>query len=182
MMFSRRDFSMVIIIIAVILFGLTYLLADPMIRQWKETSEVRARVDRDKALTERLLSTRTEWEGKITGLRSTLPSYDIKEAVGAELLRKVRSLADENRVTTTRITPNEEQNTGDLYEQALEVTWEAGLEQLVRFLYAVQIAGATLDIRQMTVAPSKNERLKGNLKIYFAYTRQEAEGLTVEEE
>lgn len=182
MIFNRRDFNMVIVIIIVLLVGLTYLLADPMIRQWKETSNVRTRVNRDKALAERLLSSRAEWEEKLTDLRSTLPSYELDEAVGAELLRKVRSLADENNVTTTRITPNEEENIGDLYEQALECSWEADLEPLVRFLYAVQIAGATLDIRQMTVAPSQRQKLKGNLKIYFAYTRHEAEGISVEEE
>lgn len=186
MIFSRRDFNMVIIILAVILFGLTYLLAEPMIRQWKDASEARTRVNRDRGLAERLINTRGELENKLEGLRSTLPSYDVNEAVGAELLRKVRSLADENRVATTRITPSEEESIGDLFEQALECSWEAELEPLIRFLYAVQIAGATLDIRQMTVAPSREQQLKGNVKIYFAYTRHEteevAEELTVEPE
>ena len=181
MIFSRRDYHMVLMIIGVLLLGLTYLIGEPMVSQWKEVNDARTHVNRDKAFAERLLTTRAKWEGKLTGLRSTLPSYEMNEAVGAELLRKVRGLADENRVTTTRITPNEEENTGDLYEQALEVSWESGLEPLIRFLYDVQIAGATLDIRQMTVTPAKGQRLKGNLKIFFAYTRHEAEGLTTEE-
>lgn len=174
MIFSRRDFNMVIIMIIVLVAGLTYLLADPMIRQWRETSTVLERLALDRSVAQRLLNNRPELEGRLAGLRATLPSYGKTEAVGAELLRQVRRLADENRVTTTRITPDQEKSIGDLYEQALECTWEADLDSFVRFLYAVQIAGATLDIRQMTVTPAAGNRLKGNLKMFFAYARIDA--------
>lgn len=171
MIFSKRDFNMVMIMIAVLLLGLTYLLGDPMIRQWRETASVRHQLDENRAMVERSLRTRGELEEKLVSLRATLPRYGTNEAVGASLLQQVRRLADENRVVTTRITPDAEKNIGDLYEQSIECTWEAELEPLVRFLYAVQVAGATLDIRQMTVAPSQNSMLKGNMKIFFAYKR-----------
>jgi hypothetical protein len=132
-------------------------------------------------MARRLIDQRPALEEQLTSLRSSLPSYGLEESVGAELLRKVRRLADENRVITTRITPGEEQSTGDLYEQALECSWQGDLEPLVRFLYAVQVAGATLDIRQMTVTPSRGEMLKGNVKIFFAYTRNDDGDITVEE-
>jgi hypothetical protein len=128
-------------------------------------------MERDKGLAQRMISGRGDWEIKLDESRGNLPTYGKTEAVGAELLRQVRRLADENRVRTTRMTPDLETNIGDLYEQAIEVTWEAGLEPLVRFLYAVQVAGATLDIRQMTMTPSQGDQLKGNLKIFFAYQR-----------
>jgi len=171
MIFSRRDYHLVLITLGVLLAGMTYLLAAPMIGQWKQAAVVRERLERDRGVAERILSTRGEWEGKLGELRATLPRYGMTEAVGAELLRQVRRLADENRVITTRITPDAEKSIGDLYEQAIEVSWEAGLEPLVRFLYAVQVAGATLDIRQMTMTPSQGDQLKGNLKIFFAYQR-----------
>jgi type II secretory pathway component PulM len=173
--FSRRDFNMVMIMVAVLLLGMTYLLADPMIKRWREAAAVRSSLERDQAMAERFLKTRGELEGKLVSLRATLPTYATNEVVGAALLQQVRRLADENRVVTTRITPDEEKNIGDLYEQSIEAAWEAELEPLVRFLYAVQVAGATLDIRQMTVAPSQDSRLKGNLKIFFAYKRGDAE-------
>lgn len=171
MIFSRRDFSLVMIMIAVLVLGLTYLLAEPMVSQWRQSSTARARLERERSLAERVLASGPEWRAKLTDLRATLPSYGMDEAVGAELLRKVRQIADENRVVTTRITPDQEQNIGDLYEQAIECSWEADLEPLVKFLYAVQIAGATLDIRQMTIAPHQGTMLKGNMKVFFAYTR-----------
>ncbi|HMO49508.1 MAG TPA: hypothetical protein PKE26_03700 [Kiritimatiellia bacterium] len=171
MIFSRRDFHLVLVMIGVLLLGLTYLLGAPRIEQWRQAATVRERLERDRAVAERILNTRGEWEGQLSELRATLPRYGMNEAVGAELLRQVRRLADENRVITTRITPDAEKMIGDLYEQAIEVTWEAGLEPLVRFLYAVQVAGATLDIRQMTMTPSQGDQLKGNLKIFFAYQR-----------
>lgn len=175
MIFSKRDFNMVMIMIAVLLLGLTYLLGEPMIRQWRETATVRERLDQNRAMVERSLKMRGEFEEKLVSLRATLPTYGMTEAVGASLLQQVRRLADENRVITTRITPDAEKNIGDLYEQSIEANWEAELEPLVRFLYAVQIAGATLDIRQMTVTPSQNNMLKGNMKIFFAYKRAEPE-------
>lgn len=171
MIFSRRDYNMVMIMIGVLLLGLTYLIADPMIRQWREAASVRDRVERERDMVQRSLDKRGEYEEKLESLRATLPSYATNEAVGASLLQQVRKLADENRVVTTRITPDAEKNIGDLYEQSIECTWEAELEPLVRFLYAVQVAGATLDIRAMNIAPSQDSRLKGNMKIFFAYKR-----------
>lgn len=181
MIFSRRDFNMVMIMVGVLLLGMTYLMAEPMIRQWREAAAVRGRLERDRTMAERFLKSRAEFEEKLVSLRSTLPMYGTNETVGAALLQQVRRLADENRVVTTRITPDAEKNIGDLYEQSIECAWEAELEPLVRFLYAVQIAGATLDIRQMTVAPSQDSRLKGNIKIFFAYKRGRAEQIAAEE-
>lgn len=171
---NKRDFVMVMIMLAVVLLGFTYLLAEPMITQWREAAGARARLERDRGIAERLLASRGDWEMRLSGARSTLPRYSMTQAVGADLLRQVRRLADENRVVTTRISPGAEENIGDLYEQSIEVTWEAELEALVRFLYAVQVAGATLDIRQMTMTPAQDEKLKGNLRIFFAYQRSEA--------
>jgi hypothetical protein len=136
MIFSKRDYNMVMIMIAVLLIGLTYLLGDPMFRQWRETATVRDRLDENRAMVQRSLNTRGELEEKLVSLRATLPKYGMNEAVGASLLQQVRRLADENRVITTRITPDAEKNIGDLYEQSIECTWEAELEPLVRFLYA----------------------------------------------
>lgn len=175
MIFSRRDYNMVMIMIAVLLLGLTYLLADPMIRQWREAASVRERLERDRAMVQGTLDRRGEYEGKLVSLRASLPTYGTNEAVGASLLQQVRKLADENQLVTTRITPDAEKSIGDLYEQAIECTWEAELEPLVKFLYAVQVAGATLDIRTMTIAPAQDTRLKGTMKIFFAYKRGEPE-------
>ncbi len=174
MIAGRRDFIMVMIMLGVLLGGFTFLLAGPMIQQGRQSSDVRARLERDRGVAERLIATRGDWESKLTQSRATLPRYGVTQAVEAELLMQVRRLADQNGVVTTRITPDTEENIGDLYERAIEVAWEARLEPLVKFLYEVQIAGATHDIRQMTMQPSQGELLKGNLKIFFAYQRADA--------
>lgn len=174
MIANRREFTMAMIILGVLLGGLAFLLAVPMIQQARQAAETRQRMERDRSVAERLINARGDWEAKLNESRATLPRYSMTETVGAELLRQVRRLADENGLITTRITPDIEQNIGDLYEQAIEVTWEGRLEPLVKFLYAVQIAGATLDIRQMTMQPAQGELLKGNLKIFFAYQRTDA--------
>ncbi len=175
MIFTRRDFSMVMIMIAVLLLGLTYLLGDPMIRRWREASSARATLERDRGMAARVLKNRPEYEEKLVNLRATLPTYGINEAVGATLLLKVRQLAQENGFNTKNIVPEAEKQIGNLYELPVDVSWEAELEPLVRFLYAVQIAGATLDIRTMSISPAQDNVLKGNLKIFFAYKRGETE-------
>lgn len=171
MIFSRRDFNLVLITLGVLLAGLTYLLASPIFSKWSETAALRESLERQQSIAENILQRRGEWESRLEALRDRLPRYEAQEAVGAELLRRIRQLADANRVSTSRITPDAEENIGDLYEQSIEVTWEAALEPMVRFLYAVQMAGATLDIRSMTMAPSQGDQLKGNFKIFFAYQR-----------
>lgn len=171
MIFTQRDFSMVMMSLAVLLTGMAYLVGAPLIEGWRQSVTLRDRINKDRGLAERIISSRGEWQIKLDESRGNLPTYGKTEAVGAELLRRVRKLAEENNVKTSRMTPDLETNIGDLYEQAIEVTWEASLEPLVRFLYAVQVAGATLDIRQMTMTPSQGDQLKGNLKIFFAYQR-----------
>jgi len=175
MIFSRRDYNLVMITLGVLLGGLTYLFAEPMISQWRQVSAVRERLERERTIAQRMLNTRGEWQEKLDALRGTLPGYGANEAVVAELLRQVRRLADESGVVTTRITPDAEKSIGDLRELAVECAWEAQLEPLVRYLYAVQVAGATLDIRQMTIAPFQGNQLKGNLKIFFAFRRASPE-------
>jgi len=182
MIFSRRDFTLVMIMLGVLLAGFSYLLGAPLVRDWIASTSLRERFSRELENGNRMLGARPEWEQRISTLRATLPTYRADERVEGELLKQVRRLADENRVVTTRITPDQEVKIGDLFEQAIEVTWEASLEPLVRFLYAVQVAGATLDIRQITVTPSQGDLLKGNFKIYFAYQRGPATGTDGEDD
>ncbi len=76
----------------------------------------------------------------------------------------------------TRTNSEKEENIGDLYEAAIECNWEGGLEPLVRLLYAIQVQGATVDMRQLTITPGKaKNQLKGSFKVYFAFTRSEAD-------
>ena len=86
MIFSRRDYNMVIIMIVVLIGGLTYLLAEPMISQWRQAQIAWERLDQNRAVAERVLQSRADAEQSLGTLRSTLPSYRKDEAVGADVL------------------------------------------------------------------------------------------------
>ncbi|MCB1069207.1 MAG: hypothetical protein H7A43_00560 [Verrucomicrobia bacterium] len=175
MIYTRRDLNMVIAILLVLVGGLSYLIVTPQLESWREANRIQERLDREQDTARRLLDRRPEWEEALAGLRGQLPSFGIDQAVTAELLKQIKRLADENQLVLARIEPGEEDVVGDLHEVQINCAWEGELEPLVRFLYAVQLQGATLDIRQLTISPGREGmQLKGNFKVYYAFTRQAA--------
>lgn len=161
---------------AVILLGGAWYFGAPALDELAtQRVEVRKAVDAQK-LARRLIEQRPEWETRYTELRSRIPQYGPTDPVTAEMLRTVKRLADEHQVSISRIEPDKEKVTGDLSEVAIDCSWEADLEPLVRFLYAVQSHPAILDVRQLSVAPGQGAagRLKGSFTVFFAFSRRAA--------
>ncbi|HMP74390.1 MAG TPA: hypothetical protein PKE55_14120 [Kiritimatiellia bacterium] len=173
MIYTRRDLNMVIAILLVLVLGISYLVLSPRIETWLESRRTQERLEREYDASRRIIATRGQAIERLEDLRGSLPAFGANEPVGAELLRQIQRLADESRVTLTRLELGNEEILGDLREVAIDCAWEAELDSLVRLLYAVQIAGATLDMRQLTVSPApQGTRLRGNFKIMYAFTRR----------
>ncbi len=172
MIFTSRDRNALLLIVLVLIVGLSYLFGMPMISKWREAVTARERLERDMNFARKNLAKRPEYQERLGTLMNELPSYGTDEAVTAELLRRIERLARDNRVALTRNEAGNEEVIGDLHEVAINCAWESELEPLVRMLYAVQIQGATLDMRQLSINPvSGSQRLKGTFTIYFAFTR-----------
>lgn len=176
MTLSRRELMMAMITLVIVVLGGTYMLGRPMLARWEESGKLRQRLEAENKFADRLIKQRAEVVQELDALRGGLPKYDAQRPVIAELLKTIKKMADENQLSLSRLQPDRETTVGDLSEVAIDCAWDGTLESITRFLYAVQIQGAILDIRQLTLSPMQGAagRLKGNFTIYCAFSREPA--------
>ena len=173
---SNRELILGWLTLAVVLAAGTYWFVAPKFKEWKESTAKMEDISRQIQLTHHRIAQRPTWEAKLGDLRGQLPAHDMNKEVTAELLKNLEQTAREHGLSLLRREPEAEESLGDgLYEVAIHCTWEGELSALVHFLYAIQLQGVILDIRQLTVSPTKGagEQLKGSFTVDCAYTRRD---------
>ena len=174
MTFSRKENTIVVLVLIIVLLGLSYLIGMPLQEEWERAGRLREKTIIANGVARELIAQRGDWEGKLTALRGRLPKYRPDQPVTAELLKTIKRTADEYQISISRMEPDKEQKVGDLSEVAIDCMWDGTLDSIVRFLYAVQGQGAILDIRQLTISPAQGVagRLKGNFTVFCAFSRE----------
>ncbi len=177
MKISSRELGLAWVTMVVLILAGTYLFGAPKYEEWKDAVEVKKDLKDRMQLTQRRLERREEWEQRLEAFRGQLPRHPATKAVTAELLKSLEQTARQHGLTLLTREPEKEKHVGDLYELAIRCSWQGDLGALVHFLYAIQMQGATLDVRQLSVKPAKGdaEMLQGVFTVDYAYTR-EAEG------
>ncbi len=177
MRLSGRELTLAWLTTVTVLLGATYWVGQSRVKEWKDSVRGRGTFAMQKQQLARLIEEQAGINQRLDALRKQLPKYPAGKDVTAELLMTLEKTAQENSVVLLRREPEKEKSAGDLYEIAINCTWESELAGLVHFLYALQVQGAILDIRQLTVTPAQGaNRLKGNFTVDCAYAR-EASGL-----
>ena len=173
MKISIRETMLGWMTVVVVLFGVTYWLGGPRLDEWKEVAKVRATFKGRMVTANRLLEMKDSVNGELDVFRKQIPQHPVGVDVTAELLKMLEKTASDSGLVLLRREPDKEKTVGDLCEVSINCSWESELEALVRFLYALQVQGAILDIRQLTVTPGQGGpgRLKGNFTVDCAYTR-----------
>lgn len=174
MKLSQREMILVGATLAAVLVGGSIWLAEPMLKQWDDAAALRVKLEGERKESQHIINQKADWEQKLKDLRSQLPQHGEDEQVASEILKSISQLAASNGLSLPRKQPQPETDLGDgLSEVAIECQWEADLSGLVHFLYAVQVQGAILDIRQLTVQPQQGVagRLKGSFTVFNAFSR-----------
>ena len=176
MKISTRELGLAWATAMVLILAGTYWFGQPKAKAWKEAAKERQDLQGRMKEIDHLLSDQTNINQRLDALRKQLPSHPQGKDVTAELLMTLEKTAQQHGLVLLRREPEKEKSVGDLYEVAINCTWESSLDALVHFLYALQIQGAILDIRQLTVTPGQGgpDRLKGNFTVDCAYTRAPA--------
>jgi Tfp pilus assembly protein PilO len=171
---SRRELVMGMSTLALVVLGGTYILGRPLLQKWSNAGTQRQRLADENKFSARLINQRGESVQQLDALRGALPKYRPNQPVTAELLKLIKRTADENQLALSRLEPDKESQVGDLSEVAIDCQWDGTLEALTHFLYAVQVQGAILDIRQLNISPMQGAagRLKGNLTVFCAFSRE----------
>ena len=174
MKLSQREMILAGLTLAALLGGGSVWLGEPMMKQWNDAAALRVKLEGERTESEHIIAQKAEWEQKLKDVRAQLPQHAENEQVTSQILKTIKQLADSNGVVLSRLQPEPETDLGDgLSEVAIECQWDADLSGLVHFLYAVQVQGAILDIRQLTAQPQQGVagRLKGNFTVFNAFSR-----------
>jgi hypothetical protein len=176
MKLSTRELSLAWVTVVVIVIGLTFWFGRAKAQSWRSTGEAREALALRKRAAERLLKDQDDVNARLEALRKQLPQYPASKDVTAEILMTIERTAQQHNLSLLRRVPDKEKSVGDLYEVAIDCSWEGELESVVRFLYALQVQGAILDISQLAMSPGQGGpgRLKGTFTANYAYTRATA--------
>ena len=183
MSFSRREILLVAATSAVVVGLLSWFITIPMRDSISKSYDQQIKLRKGIDKLQKLIALRGPLTEQLETLRAQLPRFKPDRQVSAEIISEVKKIADENALTLPRLEAEPEKAIGDLYEIAIECSWEGTLESITHFLYAVQGQGAMLDIRQLNVQPAQNTtqagRLRGNFKLFYAFMREKAGGVKV---
>jgi len=175
---SSRDRTLLSVIGVVVLYAALVLMwfmsqADA----WRVARKKYAQAVSAYQKEEKLIGERDKWFADYDAERAKMPLFDTDaKDVDTRCLQRMDALAAENFVAIQQRQSGNEEAVGDVYELPLDVrSWEAGLEPLVKFFYALQSDGQTMfDVRQVVMKPSSRKGfLKGSFTLACAYMRGE---------
>ena len=144
-------------------------------KSWKHAAK-----SYDKASTQyeketKLISETGKWDELYESERAAMPMFEDGKATDTTWRSKVEALAKENLVQIHTIEHGKEVETGDVLQLPIEIkSFEASLEALVKFMYALDSAeDGMFDVKSLSVKPSnKKGYLKGSLSLTCAYMRE----------
>lgn len=173
MKLSSREAGLGITTGMLLLFGLTFLVVVPKIKVWQERIETQKVQARRIEVSVRLVGDRALWDKRMADLRTRLSRYPAAMDVTADYLKILGRVAKDNNITLVQIKPQKEKRQGDCYEMPIDCTWEGNLNNLVRFLYALDQENVTMDMEDLSVSLVAGGKgwLKGNFTLMCIYTR-----------
>ena len=152
------------------LAGLTYLFAEPRVRELARLSAEQRKVAERITVIQKMVNQKPVWDKRLKEVERSLPEYAPDKDVTADLLIALDRISKTHNVSLTRREAEKEKHVGQVYEMALQCSYEATLENLVHFLLELQSQAAILDVNQLSVKPEK-EILKGGFNVNGVYRR-----------
>ncbi|MFO7871048.1 MAG: hypothetical protein R6V03_06410 [Kiritimatiellia bacterium] len=172
MKFSPREWILMLVTAAVVIFGVTVLALKPRFEVWREQGRTRrellSAIEKDRAL----INERERWESELRELSKLLPQFPYEKEMEVHWLSLMDRLASKHGVRITRRETGEEEKQGLVYELPIECReWEADLESFLRFLFDLQDQGAMLEVRRLFVKQKNPSVLRGRFTLYCSYTK-----------
>lgn len=157
----------------VILVALSVWICAPKIGNWKDMREQGETIKKRIVMAEHLVAQREQWNKRLADIAQKLSKYPPDDDVTADYLKILENVVRENGVTLSQRRPQKEKKQKDIYQMAIDCTWEADLGSLVRFLFELEKQKVTLDIDDLNISlvAGGKGRLKGNFALICIYTR-----------
>jgi len=157
-----------------VLVALSFWICSPKVKVWKELTDKREAVTRRIEVAEHLIAQRDQWNKRLQDVALKLTKYPADQDVTADYLKILETIVKDNGVTLSKRQPQKEKKHNELYELAVDCTWEADLGSLIHFLHALELQKVTMDIDDLSVSlvAGGKGRLKGNFALICLYTRK----------
>lgn len=175
MKISQREMMLGVVTLTCVLFGGTWYAADGKMEKWKSMKGEITSLRQQISVNQTAIKKQNEWLGQLNELEKELRIFDLKQrSVTSDLQKTIAGIANKYGLNITRNQPHDEKPTGNLYEVAINCTWEGSLESIIDFLSELQQQGIRYDVRTLNITPfGKNtDKLKGNMVVNCAYTRR----------
>lgn len=124
---------------------------------------------------ERLIAEKDRWDAAYEEEKANMPTFASGKATDTTWLQKTGAIAATNLVQISqRGAKKESLEIDDVTVMPIDMTWEASLEALVKFLYALENSDEGLfDVASLSVRPGqKKGYLRGSFTINCAYMRE----------
>ena len=176
MKISPRELLLAWMTACVILLAVSFWICLPKVKVWKELNAKRQAVTRRIEVAGNLIAQRPVWEKRLQEVALKLTKYPADQDVTADYLKTLETIVKDNGVTLSKRQPQKEKRHGELYELAIDCTWEADLSALVHFLHALEQQKVTMDVDDLSVSLVAGGKgmLKGNFAMICLYTRKGA--------
>jgi hypothetical protein len=174
MKLSSRETFMLWITLFTILFAVSYWYMEPKIENIREFKKAQRSLKEEIELYKKIVARKPEAEKRLSEVRSKLSSYPPDQDVTADYMKVLERLVKEHDVTLIQRKPQKEKRQSNLYELAIDCTWEAELNSLIKFLHAMSKEQMTMEIKDITISliGAGKSRLKGNFTLLCLYTRE----------
>jgi hypothetical protein len=171
---SSKEKNMLLIGLAVILYGVAALCYKTQMPNWKKEQKIYQAAEKKLSEEKALIAARETWKEEYETVRGFMPVFPFEKDMDTHWRRLVDDAAETHDLTLARRPFTKEIELGDGYEPPIACKdWEGSLDSLVHFLYALSTQeGAMLDMRQLYIKPTnKAGVLKGTFTLYSAYMR-----------
>lgn len=171
MKLSNRELLLTWATGVVVLFGVSYMLCTPKIKDWKKLREEQRDLARRQLQTERLVEQKARWDTRLREQLRELKVYPQDQDPTADILIKLESIVNKAGLKLLSREVNRETPHGQLYELGVDCKWEGNIHGIVAFLFELQQEGAMLDASQLSVSPNEKRVLRGSFTVNSAYCR-----------
>ena len=153
MKLNQREQVLLGAAVAVVVVGLTYGLAAPLIRRWNALG-VRLRTTQlERDARAEFIAQRPQWEKEYAALRAKLGQSTVRYAATSDVLKKIEEVGAGAGIQILTRKPLPLADQGVYKELPVACTFEAGTEALVKFLHVLQFESGFVSVEQLQVYP-----------------------------
>lgn len=159
--FTRRDKLMIIFGTGFLALALIYFLAvDPALERWVNLNRQIKTKQSTLAKNFKILSEQEIVRTEYLRLSKFAKSSSVKDEDVTASLDELEHIARENSVTIASIKPQGNREFGLSREIILDVSLEAPIKELSRFIYSLENTNRLLRVRKLTISSSSSNVLK----------------------